>query len=152
MRGLTALAATAWAAAAAAAPLFGIGGDEAPQPFLPADEAFVLSVDAPAPDRLVVRWEIAEGYYLYRSRLAFAAAEPDAVLGPPRLPPGRATEDAFLGRQEVYHRRVAVEVPVRWQGKPRRMLTLEVRYQGCAEAGLCYPPLARTVPVILPAP
>ncbi len=120
-----------------------LGGAEQPQ-FLPPDQAFVLSVRAAGPGEVVARWDIADHYYLYRERLSFAVAEGEASLGAPRLPPGVIKADPYFGQQEVYYGSLEARLPVRSDGSD---LTLEVRYQGCADAGLCYPPVTKQVPL-----
>lgn len=122
-------------------------GDGEPE-FLPPEQAFVLSVHAAGPREIVARWDIAEHYYLYRSRFAFDAA--DGAIGEPRLPAGETKHDPYFGDVEIYRDSVEVRIPVAEPGRSRA-LDLELRYQGCADAGLCYPPQTRTVPVRLPS-
>ena len=141
-----------WAPMAAAGLFDEIRGNNAE--FLPADEAFVLSAVATASDQVEARWLVAPGYYLYRHRLAFRVIEPGpgAVLDS-RLPAGQAMIDEHFGEVEVYRDELTASVllPVSLRGEE---LVLEVVYQGCAEAGLCYPPQTRQLPVKLldPAP
>ena len=115
---------------------------EAPE-FLPVDEAFVLSTEVGDDGALLAYWDMPDGYYLYRHRFDFTLREADAaILGPPEIPPGKAKVDEFFGAVEVYYRRVAVRVPiVRAEG----LFEVGISYQGCAEAGLCYPPETRWV-------
>ena len=129
------------APAAAASDLF--GGAE--QEFLHPDEAFALSVAASAPDRLEARFEIAEGYYLYRDKTAFAAPEPAALEYV--LPPGEPKDDPLFGMVEVYPEETAVAL--RLTGAATDAVLLEARYQGCAEKGVCYPPQVRSLRVAL---
>ena len=107
--------------------------------FLRVDEAYPLTVEVHEGQALV-RWDIVPGYYLYRERIAFrlvigSAAEPIAVA----LPAGEPHEDPNLGATEVYRGTLAVTVPLPRPGP----LRLEVKSQGCADAGLCYPPRTR---------
>ena len=129
------------APAAAASDLF--GGAE--QEFLHPDKAFVLSVAAPAPGRLEARFEIAEGYYLYRDKTAFAVAAPAALEYV--LPPGEPKDDPLFGAVEVYPEETAVAL--RLTGAATDAVLLEARYQGCAEKGVCYPPQVRSLRVAL---
>ncbi len=129
----------------------GLGGGD--DEVLPPDQVFVFSAEADGPHAIRARWEIREGYYLYREKFAFQLQDPPegVTLGTPRLPPGEFTEDESFGRMEVYHRGVEVLIPViRPAGEPLE-LQLEVKYQGCAERGLCYPPQTKTTPLLLPA-
>jgi thiol:disulfide interchange protein DsbD len=123
----------------------------APGGFLPVDEAFPLSVTAAGPGAVTVRFDVAPGYYLYRERLGFEAVAPaHALTGAATLPPGKLKVDAYFGEQEVYEQPVAATVPVGGVAGGTA-LEMRVRYQGCAEAGLCYPPQERVVPVVLAA-
>ena len=119
--------------------------------FLPVDEAFALRVSAAGAGAVAVTFDVAPGYYLYRERMGFdVASPPDARAGAAVLPAGKLKTDAYFGEQEVYLRPVTVRVPV--SGAPAGgAVDLTVRYQGCAEAGLCYPPQERVVPVVLAA-
>jgi thiol:disulfide interchange protein DsbD len=119
--------------------------------FLPVDEAFRLDVEAAGPDRVRISWQIADGYYLYRDRIKVASSATDAQLGTLALPAGKVKNDEFFGRQEVYHDELVATLPVAHAGAAALELPLAITYQGCAEAGLCYPPQTRKVAVTLPA-
>src|SRR5262249_59220354 len=94
--------------------------------------------------------EIAEGYYLYRARIKVRTTSANAQLGTPRFPPGQVKTDEYFGKQEVYHHELAASVPVARSSGGELELPLEVTYQGCADAGLCYPPQTKSVSVRLP--
>src|SRR5690606_13655506 len=116
---------------------------------LPVDQAFVLSASAPEPGRIEVQWKIAEGYYLYRHRTSVTASG-DFVGGNLRLPAGERHVDEFFGPVETYRGQLLATL----DGQPTgagAIAELEVRYQGCADAGICYPPQTRQVQVRLPA-
>lgn len=118
------------------------------------EEAFIVTVDINEDQDLIARWEIADGYYLYRKRFRFAVKEPGVDLGDPQYPPGGWQEDEFFGNVETYRDRVEITIPVRWQdgsGRPQT-LELETLSQGCADVGVCYPPRKESIPVILPGP
>ncbi|WP_242112912.1 protein-disulfide reductase DsbD [Luteimonas aquatica] len=118
---------------------------------LPVDEAFALTAQAAAPGRIEVHWKIAPGYYLYRHRIAVQAVEAGIRLDAPQLPGGEKHHDEFFGNVETY--RDGVTALVGGDGiDGLRALTLRVKYQGCADAGVCYPPQTRTLNVALPAP
>ena len=117
---------------------------------LPVDEAFVLRAEATSADRIQLDWAIADGYYLYRHRMG---AEPlddgfRAAPGGLQLPAGKRHTDEFFGEVETYRGRVRALLPGAAAG-PRTQL--KVRYQGCADIGICYPPQTRTITVALPA-
>jgi thiol:disulfide interchange protein DsbD len=119
--------------------------------FLPVEAAFRLEVFADGPDRVQVAFEIADGYYLYRNRLKVTTDSASAQLGAPTLPRGESKTDEFFGTQEVYHHQLIATVPVSRSGATELQLPLAIAYQGCAEAGLCYPPQTQHVTIALPA-
>jgi thiol:disulfide interchange protein DsbD len=118
---------------------------------LPADRAFVLTATSDRPDRITLHWDIADGYYLYRDKVKVAATGDAAALGQPSIPGGKVKHDEYFGDQVVFFDRMDADVPVA-AGAGNRMVALEVGYQGCAEAGLCYPPIRKSVQVELAAP
>jgi thioredoxin:protein disulfide reductase len=119
--------------------------------FLPPEKAFVLSAAADGPDRVRLDWVIAPGYYLYQSRLKFSSPSTVASLGAPELPAGDTKNDEFFGKQVVYHHQLTVRLGVARAAGTALDLPLTVTYQGCAEAGLCYPPQVRNLTITLPA-
>ncbi|GAB1406190.1 protein-disulfide reductase DsbD [Thermomonas brevis] len=116
----------------------------------PVDEVFVLSAQATAPDRIELRWRIADGYYLYRHR---TAASGDAAFTGARLslPAGTPYRDEFFGDVETY-RSSLTGVLTGIPADGAATTTLTVKYQGCADAGVCYPPQTRKLRVALPQP
>jgi thiol:disulfide interchange protein DsbD len=118
--------------------------------FLPPDEAFRFGAFAEGPDRVRLVWQIANGYYLYRSRLGVRSTSPRVGLGPLELPSGAQKSDEYFGRQEIYERELVAEVSLSRAPNATPDVFLAVTYQGCAEAGLCYPPIRKTVHVNLP--
>ena len=125
----------------------GAGGDE----FLDPDIAFQLAATADGPDRVKIIWEIAPEYYLYRNRLKVTTASTGVTLGPLALPTGESHTDEYFGEQEVYREELIASLPVARPGGSALAVPLEVTYQGCADAGLCYPPITKTLNVDLPA-
>ncbi|HEY5803650.1 MAG TPA: protein-disulfide reductase DsbD [Lysobacter sp.] len=118
-----------------------------PDDLLPVDEAFALRAEAPSPDRIEIRWHIADGYYLYKHRIA-VQADAGFAAQPLQLPAGKAHEDEFFGRVETYRQTLTAVLPGTAQGS---QATLKIRYQGCADAGICYPPQTRSISVTLPS-
>jgi len=115
---------------------------------LPVDQAFALSASAPQRDRIELRWRIADGYYLYRHRIAVQATDFEA--GALQLPPGHRKHDEFFGDVETYRGELVAVQPGTATGAGDSV-TLKVKYQGCADVGVCYPPQVRTLTVALPA-
>jgi Thiol:disulfide interchange protein len=118
--------------------------------FLPPDEAFRLEAVAAGPDRVRLVWTIADGYYLYRSKLAVSSEAENVQLGQLSLPAGKTKTDEYFGTQEVYYGELEATLPVARAATEALELPLAVTYQGCADAGLCYPPITKTVSVSLP--
>jgi len=117
--------------------------------FLSPDQAFRLDALGDGTDRVQLNWQIADGYYLYRSRIRIETASSKAQLATAQFPTGDIKNDEYFGKQEVYHHGLAVTVPVARASGGALQLPLKVTYQGCAEAGLCYPPITRVVSVML---
>lgn len=112
--------------------------------FLPVDMAFEVQPLESHKGKLEASWRIAKGYYLYRDRLKFTLVAPQgAKLGAPVLPAGEKHEDEHFGTMVVYRDRLSAELPLSGAAKGPYQLT--VVYQGCADAGLCYPPQTRTL-------
>ena len=110
--------------------------------FLSANEAFQVDALALDASTIQARWTIAPGYYLYRHRLGIDVIEPATTSVQWQAPPGQDYEDEHFGAVEIYHDTLDVPIEV---NANISAITLEFRYQGCAEAGLCYPPQTRTV-------
>lgn len=107
--------------------------------FLDVEDAFKLQVELTREGSLGFTWTIAPGYKLYRERLKFGAEGTQARLGPVRLPRGETAFDEALQRKlETYHDQLAVRIALAPAAEP---FTLSLSYQGCAEAGFCYPPV-----------
>ncbi len=118
--------------------------------FLPPEQAFRLSASAESAERVRLTWVIAPGYYLYRDRIKATGEAGHASVGAPEFPEGQIKSDEYFGKQVVYHDELVVPLPVKRSGSGDLNLPLNVTYQGCAEAGLCYPPVTRTLSVQLP--
>ena len=117
---------------------------------LPVDQAFVQDARAPSRDRIEVHWKITDGYYLYRHRTDVVVDGAGFQAGKPQLPKGKAYRDEFFGDVETYRGSLgAVLTGTATAGTDT--VNLKVKYQGCADAGICYPPQTRTLAVKLPA-
>ncbi|MBN8486569.1 MAG: protein-disulfide reductase DsbD N-terminal domain-containing protein, partial [Burkholderiales bacterium] len=116
--------------------------------FLEPAQAFKLSAEAVGPDLVQVRFDIAEGYYLYRERFKFVAPE-GVTLAEAELPQGKVKfDETFQKEVETYRGAMQIRVPVQAAKGP---FMLEVTSQGCADAGLCYPPEMQRLQVSLAA-
>jgi len=116
--------------------------------FLDADQAFNMHTEVVDGRAVALHFDVAPGYHLYKSKIQLGA-DNGAVLGTPDYPAPVREHDAQFGDTDVYRGRVDVTVPV--QSAPKDFV-LTVKAQGCADAGLCYPPFARTARVVLPEP
>ncbi|MFY3080389.1 protein-disulfide reductase DsbD [Achromobacter xylosoxidans] len=112
--------------------------------FLEPEKAFVFSAAMATPDTVELRFRVAPGYYMYRERFGISISPLGAVtLGEPVYPKGEVKYDpTFEKDMEVYHQDVVIRVPVTPGGQP---FTLTLTGQGCADAGLCYPPMDSSV-------
>jgi len=102
---------------------------------LPPEDAFRFSARMVDAKTIEARWQITDGYYMYRDKFRFAAD--GGSLGAPTLPAGKIKEDEIFGKVETYRKEVKVLLPVEATGP----VTLKVASQGCWDGGICYPPL-----------
>lgn len=109
--------------------------------FLEVDKAFKMSSLTSEQD-VIVRWQIAPEYYLYKHQLLFTVKTDtdDARTIVVSLPNGKHKHDEYFGDVETYYGELEVNVPV-----SSGNFEINVQYQGCADAGLCYPPQKRTI-------
>jgi thiol:disulfide interchange protein DsbD len=123
--------------------------------FLPVDEAFVLTAEVAPDGSVLARWDIADGYYLYRHRFAFSsridAEHPDTpvTFAEAEIPPGKKKVDEYFGDVEVYYHDAQARVPV---AEGAGFVEVGIEYQGCADAGLCYPPERKWVALTVGSP
>ena len=119
----------------------------AAEDFLPPEQAFVFAVRALDTRNVEIVFTVAEGYYLYREAFAAAADGEGVKLGALQVPPGKTKFDEnFKKEVEIYRGRVAIKLAV---DKAPADFTLRVTSQGCADKGLCYPPMESTARVQL---
>jgi thiol:disulfide interchange protein DsbD len=109
--------------------------------FVPADRAFVFDFQQNQHD-LNLTWQVKDGYYLYRKQISITPSQAD--IAEVKLPPGVWHEDEFYGKSEIYRKQLAVPITV---NQAKSGATLTITYQGCADAGFCYPPETKTVPL-----
>jgi thiol:disulfide interchange protein DsbD len=122
---------------------------QAEEEFLKPDQAFVISASAIDGQTVRFNWQIADGYYLYQSKFRFHSDRAGVELGNPNLPPAETKDDPIFGRVDIYRDEVTVDVPLSALPKTIETLALTARSQGCADAGICYPPHTQTVLVAL---
>jgi thiol:disulfide interchange protein DsbD len=117
---------------------------------LPPEQAFRFSARAVDAKTIEARFDVADGYYLYRDKLRFAVAGGSPTLGAVALPAGKRKHDEFFGEVETYRGALVVKVPI-VDGSPGQAVVFSADSQGCADAGICYPPTTQQVRLTLPA-
>jgi thioredoxin:protein disulfide reductase len=135
-------AAVSLPALASAKPWWIRGAESNESDFLPPDVAFRVSSQVDG-NVLRVRWVIADGYYLYRHRMAVKAESPGLVVSAPSFPEGILKTDPYLGSQEIFTQQIEGTVAYSRFDAGAHPIQIKVTYQGCAEAGLCYPPMSK---------
>ncbi|MEZ8898613.1 protein-disulfide reductase DsbD [Vibrio alginolyticus] len=109
--------------------------------FVPVDQAFPFNFYQQG-DKLMLDWQVRDGYYLYQERLSVAGEK--VSLGELQMEDGTPHKDEFFGDVHIYTQPLFVNVPMHdWQDGAR----VVVQYQGCAKAGFCYPPETRVIPI-----
>ena len=121
-----------------------LGGSAKQQDFLPPEQAFVFSHETYEQQRLPLVWTVAEGYYLYRDKLKFESPDGSAVIGKPQFPPAEEKQDEAFGRVAIYKHELKLALPVTPAAGASKV-QLKITYQGCAEDGICYPPIHQTL-------
>ena len=104
--------------------------------FLPVEKAFVFTSERLDSGETQLYWQITDGYYLYQKRLKFDGLPAELH---PVLPEGESHSDEFFGEQQVYRQGLELKIPAGATGQ------IKVGFQGCADAGLCYPPQTQVV-------
>ncbi|GMR17342.1 MAG: hypothetical protein BMS9Abin32_425 [Gammaproteobacteria bacterium] len=119
--------------------------------FLPVDEAFQPQLTALDGNTLEISIRVAPGYYLYKDKISALTRSQQVQLGRLALPPGEPKSDEWFGEMEVYHQDLFAQLPLARATPGEMQLELDLMYQGCADGGICYPPVTRTLSVLLPA-
>ena len=128
-----------------------LGLDAGDDEFLDPDIAFQADIIEASPTTLVVRWIIAEGYYLYRDKLNIQISGDGVTAGPAEIPAGEIKHDEFFGDVAVFHNEIQARVPLTRANGNAADINVQLGYQGCAEAGICYPPIKKQLAVTLAA-
>ncbi len=131
---------TALTAICASGASFAIEDDE----LLPVEEAYIPTVTVSG-DVVNLNFVVAPGYYLYKERTSLAAARPEeVVLAALELPEGEKKTDDFFGEMHVFHKDFAGSAKMSFPGARPVLVAFRLKYQGCADIGVCYPPQTRT--------
>lgn len=121
-----------------------VGGDDE---YLLVDQAFALTGEALSANNIQLNWRIADGYYLYKERIKVEPANDTKAIGTLVLPKGENHHDEYFGDQEVY--RQSVDATFSLPPSDAKSVDVKVTYQGCADAGLCYPPETKIISISL---
>jgi thiol:disulfide interchange protein DsbD len=130
---------------------YGAGLPSGEPKLLPPEQAFRFSARALDATTLEARFDVVDGYYLYRDKLGFTVEPATAAAGVPTLPQGKRKHDEFFGDVETYRGHVVVRVPLA-NAASGSAVTFKAASQGCADAGVCYPPTVQQVRLVIPAP
>ena len=117
---------------------------------LPPEQAFRFSARALDDHTLEGRFDVADGYYLYRDKLRFAIEPTPPKLGAAELPNGMRKHDEFFGDVEIYRGVVSAKLPIEG-GAAGKTVVLVADSQGCADVGVCYPPTRQQIRLVVPA-
>lgn len=108
------------------------------------DQAFQFHARMGANNTVVMHWQIAPGYHLYRDRFCFKLIDPKKGLTTPIvLPPGLPREDNILGKYQVFNGALDIDIPVK--DINANQVSFLVCYQGCSDNSFCYPPVTKKV-------
>ena len=123
---------------------------QAEEELLEPDKAFPFEVTV-KDDVIQAEWNIPKGYYLYRSKIQLSTATPGITLGEIQLPAGKIKQDEFFGAVEIYQHPVTAQVAIVRENPEITEFELKAVYQGCADIGVCYPPITKQIQLTLPA-
>ncbi|MDO9106546.1 MAG: protein-disulfide reductase DsbD [Methylovulum sp.] len=113
---------------------------------LPPEQAFQFFASLKDNATVHVNWEIAQDYYLYREKIQLALVSADGVqLGGYTIPRGTPKHDEAFGQVEIFHNELSFDIPLLRTHTAAQTITLEAKYQGCADRGVCYPPMSKTI-------
>ena len=124
----------------------------AEEEFLQPDQAYRISGATTGPEAIAVSWDIADGYYMYAPKIRLRSLTEGIEIGALDLPEAKVKQDEFFGEVKIYRGRVTVPATLKRAPGSDAILTLEATSQGCADAGLCYPPHRQKLLLELPPP
>ena len=123
------------------------GGASTPRrEFLPPDQAFQFDHEVGPNGRLTLHWTIAPDYYLYRDKFKLEAVTPGSAVTAPTLPAGETKDDPEFGPVQIYRGDIAFDAAVSYAETGNT--EVRVTWQGCAEDGICYPPIKKTLALV----
>ncbi len=130
----------------------GLKANPAQNELLPAEQAFRFFAAVKDAATLHVNWEIAKGYYLYREKIQLELTDAGGnQLGKYSIPRGEPIHDEAFGRVETFHNELGFDLPLIRANSSAQIITLQAKFQGCADRGVCYPPMTQKIDLELPA-
>jgi len=138
------------AAVTSSARAAGLGLPGAEAKLLPPEQAFRFSARVLDSNTIEGRYDVVDGYYLYRDKLHFMLQSAPPALGDAELPAGKRKHDEFFGDVEIYRGAVTVKLPIVGAGAGQSLVVV-ADSQGCADVGVCYPPTRQQVKLSVPA-
>ncbi|MDD2660397.1 MAG: protein-disulfide reductase DsbD [Methylococcales bacterium] len=130
----------------------GLKANPAQNELLPAEQAFRFFATVKDAATLHVNWEIAKGYYLYREKIQLELTDAGGnQLGKYSIPRGEPIQDEAFGRVETFHNELGFDLPLIRANSSAQIITLQAKFQGCADRGVCYPPMTQKIDLELPA-
>ena len=122
--------------------VFGIDLPDDQPEFLAPDKAFKMSVTNIGEKKILLDWQIEKGYYLYMGMFEFSTDQENVKITKTLMPNGTKKVDEFFGNVDVYYNSTSAELTFDNINKNTNLI---VKYQGCADAGLCYPPIKKVI-------
>ncbi|OEE39571.1 protein-disulfide reductase DsbD [Vibrio anguillarum] len=116
-----------------------LGLASADNQFVPVDQAFPFHAEQQG-KQIFLDWQVKQGYYLYQDRISISAE--NAQLGEIEMLDGQPYHDEFFGDVKIYTEPLFVDIPLLSAAANAKLI---IQYQGCAEAGFCYPPETRII-------
>lgn len=128
------------------------GGNSAADEILHPDVAFIFAADTTNPQSINLQWQVVDGYYLYRDKFKFTLGVGPAQIDQARIdiPPGKMKEDPAFGQVEINTGDFSIALPVQRSHTAPSTVNLEIRYQGCKDDSVCYPPISKNLALQLP--
>lgn len=122
-----------------------------PEDLLDVDDAFAAKITEVNLDSIKLHFNIADGYYLYKHAFKFPNNDSKIEFAEAQIPDGHKKQDEFFGEVETYRKQIDIVIPYKNDNSVNKA-PFKFKYQGCADAGVCYPPQTKTVELTLPVP
>ena len=116
-----------------------------PEDLLKPAEAFQISANGSKSNKILVKWRIADGYYLYTNKIRFSTDTSNLTLSSPNFPESEIKDDQFFGEIEILRGEPVIEIPYVADTQTPDIINLIAKSQGCADAGICYPPQTQQI-------